>query len=210
MKHLILFFLVAISLHSHAQEAKNNTLRPGIITGKVIDQTSKEGLPYVNIVIKDATQKIITGGITSLDGEFKIKNIPQKISIVEIQFIGYKTFSREININAQNKKINLGIVSLIEDATTLDEVEIRAEVSTVLQKVDRKVINVGKDLTSVGATASELLNNVQSVSVDSQSGAISLRGNENVRVLVDGKPSNIPSSQLLNCLLYTSPSPRDS
>ena len=204
MKQLILLFLVAMSIHVQAQETKNSNLTPGIISGKVIDQSSKEVLPYVNIVVKDLTKKIITGGITSLDGKFKIKNIPQKTSIVEIQFIGYKTFSKEININAQNKKINLGIVSLIEDATTLDEVEIRAEVSTVLQKVDRKVINVGKDLTSVGATASELLNNVQSVSVDSQSGAISLRGNENVRVLVDGKPSNIPSSQLLKQLPSTS------
>ena len=204
MKQLILLFLVAMSIHVQAQETKNSNLRPGIISGKVIDQSSKEVLPYVNIVVKDLTKKIITGGITSLDGEFKIKNIPQKLSIVEIQFIGYETFSREINISTQNKKINLGIVSLAEDATTLDEVEIRAETSTVLQKVDRKVINVGKDLTSVGATASELLNNVQSVSVDSQSGAISLRGNENVRVLVDGKPSNIPSAQLLKQLPSTS------
>lgn len=203
MKQFILFFFVAMSINMQAQETKNNTFRPGIISGKVVDQSTKEALPYVNIVVKDLTKKIITGGITSLDGEFKVKNVPQKTSILEIQFIGYKTFSKEININAQNKRINLGIVTLVEDATTLDEVEIRAETSTVLQKVDRKVINVGKDLTSVGATASELLNNVQSVSVDSQSGAISLRGNENVRVLVDGKPSNIPSSQLLKQLPST-------
>lgn len=72
-----------------------------------------------------------------------------------------------------------------------------AEISSVVQKIDRKVINVGKDLISAGATASELLGNVQSVNVDSQSGNLSLRGNENVRVLIDGKPSNIPVSQLL-------------
>jgi len=73
-----------------------------------------------------------------------------------------------------------------------------------VQKVDRKVINVGKDLTAAGTTASELLNNVQSVSVDSQTGSISLRGNENVRVLVDGKPTNISAAQLLKQIPSTS------
>ncbi len=80
----------------------------------------------------------------------------------------------------------------------------RAETSTVVQKVDRKVINVGKDLTSAGTTASELLNNVQSVSVDSQTGQISLRGNSNVRVLVDGRPTNVPAAQLLKQIPSTS------
>jgi outer membrane cobalamin receptor len=67
----------------------------------------------------------------------------------------------------------------------------------VTQKIDRKVINVGKDLTATGTSASELLNNVQSVSVDPQTGGITLRGNENVKVLVDGRPTNVSAAQLL-------------
>ena len=178
--------------------------KPGTISGKVIDKTSKETLPYVNIVIRDLSKKIITGGITDMNGSFKVKNIPEGNSILEVQFIGYKTYSRKLTITNKKRKLNLGTISLEEDATTLDEVVVRAETSTVVQKVDRKVINVGKDLTSAGATASELLNNVQSVSVDSQSGNISLRGNENVRVLVDGKPTNIPAAQLLKQIPSTS------
>ena len=178
--------------------------KPGTISGKVIDKNSKESLPYVNIVVRDLTKKIITGGITDMNGAFKVKDIPKGKSIVEIQFIGYKTFARQITITNKNRKLNLGTIALEEDATTLDEVVVRAETSTVVQKVDRKVINVGKDLTSAGATASELLNNVQSVSVDSQSGQISLRGNDNVRVLVDGKPTNVPASQLLQQIPSTS------
>jgi outer membrane receptor protein involved in Fe transport len=204
MKKLALLFILTLSLSSYAQLDKSKIARPGIISGKVIDQKSKETLPYVNIVIKDTAKKIITGGITELDGKFRIKNIPEGISILEVQFIGYKTHSREITINNKNRKLNLGTIPLAEDATTLDEVEIRAEVSTVVQKIDRKVINVGKDLTSAGATASELLNNVQSVSVDSQTGALSLRGNSNVRVLVDGKPTNMSTAQLLQQIPSTS------
>ncbi len=204
MKKLILLFILTLSISSYAQLDKSKIARPGIISGKVIDQTSKEALPYVNIVIKDIAKKIITGGITELDGKFRVKNIPEGVSILEVQFIGYKTYSKEITISNKTRRINLGTLSLSEDATTLDEVEIRAEVSTVIQKIDRKVINVGKDLTAAGATASELLNNVQSVSVDSQTGALSLRGNSNVRVLVDGKPTNMSTAQLLQQIPSTS------
>ncbi|CAL2090546.1 TonB-dependent receptor domain-containing protein [Tenacibaculum sp. 190524A02b] len=197
MKKILLLLLTIMSFYSYAQMPKSNLPKPGTVSGKVIDQNTKEPLPYVNIVIKDTAKKIITGGITNENGIFSIKNIPEGNSIVEVQFIGYKTINKPITINRKNRKVNLGTISLQEDATTLDEVEVRAETSSVTQKVDRKVINVGKDLTSAGATASELLNNVQSVSVDSQTGNISLRGNENVRVLVDGKPTNVPASQLL-------------
>ena len=177
-----------------------NLPKPGVVSGKVIDKITHEPLPYVNIIIKDARQKIITGGITNEAGKFTLRNIPFGKNILEVQFIGYTIFTKVININKQNKNIKIGTISLEEDSTTLDEVEVRAETSTVTQKIDRKVINVGKDLTSAGATASELLNNVQSVSVDSQTGNISLRGNENIKVLVDGKPTNVPASQLLKQL----------
>jgi outer membrane receptor protein involved in Fe transport len=197
MKKLILLFIFTISVNSYAQLDKSKIPKPGILSGKVIDQKTKETLPYVNIVIRDTAKKIITGGITTLDGIFNIKDIPEGKSLVDVQFIGYKTFSTEVTVKNDNYKINLGTIQLSEDATTLDEVEIRAEVSTVVQKIDRKVINVGKDLTAAGATASELLNNVQSVSLDSQTGALSLRGNSNVRVLVDGKPTSISTAQLL-------------
>ena len=204
MKNILLILLAVFTTSIYAQMPKSSLPKPGVITGKVVDQATKQPLPYVNIIIKDAAKKIITGGITDDNGLFSIKNIPEGNSIVEVQFIGYKTFSKPVTVSRKSSKVNLGVISLEEDSTTLDEVEIRAETSSVTQKVDRKVINVGKDLTSAGATASELLNNVQSVSVDSQSGNISLRGNENVRVLVDGKPTNIPASELLKQIPSTS------
>ena len=200
MKKILLLCMLTVSFNSFAQLAKSELAKPGVISGKVIDETSKEVLPYVNIVIYDMAKKVITGGITDDNGEFKVKDIPRGNSLVEIQFIGFKTFSKQINISSKEKDINLGTITLKEDAAKLDEVVVRAETSTVIQKVDRKVINVGKDLTAAGTTASELLNNVQSVSVDSQTGQISLRGNSNVRVLVDGRPTNIPAAQLLRQL----------
>lgn len=205
MKKLVCFVILVItSTISFAQMPKSALSKPGSISGKVIDNVTKQELPYVNIVVKDMSKKIITGGITDEKGVFIVKDLPEGKSFVEVQFIGYKTFDKEISITDKNKNINLGTISLSEESAELDEVVIRSETSTVVQKVDRKVINVGKDLTAAGTTASELLNNIQSVSVDSQTGQISLRGNSNVRVLVDGRPTNVPIAQLLRQIPSTS------
>ena len=193
MKKLTQFAILLFATITFAQNASTK----GSITGKIIDSQTQETLPYVNVIVKNSAQEIITGGITQDDGTFSIKKIALGKNTIEIQFIGYKTeiFKREF-ING-NTKFDFGTIQLTEDAAQLDAVVVIAETSTVVQKIDRKVINVGKDLTSAGTTASELLNNVQSVSVDSQTGNLSLRGNENVRVLVDGKPTSIGVAQLL-------------
>ena len=194
MRKLILFInLLFISITF----AQNSGPKVGVIKGKITDQTTKEVLPYVNIIIKDNSNNVLTGGITDDKGEFNVNKIPVGENIIEIQYIGYKTDSRKIIFSRKNASHNLGTISLSEDTSQLDEVVVVAETSSVVQKIDRKVINIGKDLTSAGATASEIMNNIQSVSVDQQTGAIALRGNSNVRVLVDGKPTNIDPSQLL-------------
>ena len=93
---------------------------------------------------------------------------------------------------------------LLRRPQELTGVEVVAERTTIEQKIDRKVINVGKDLTTAGATAADIMNNIPSVSVDQQSGELSLRGNSNVRVMVDGKLSNVPVDQLLKQIPSTS------
>jgi len=194
---LFVAILLLFSFVLHAETPKNKTLKSGSVSGLIIDKNTNEALPYVNIVIRDAAHQILTGGITNDKGEFSINKIAGGKNIIEIQYIGYKPFVRELEFTLKNSTYKLGTVRLEEDAEVLNEVVVRAELSTVTQKIDRKVINVGKDLTAAGATASEVLDNVQSVSVDNQTGAVSLRGNENVRILVDGKPTNISAAQLL-------------
>ena len=176
----------------------------GSISGKVIDQILKEPLPFVTISIKDEQGKIITGGITDDDGNFLISDIPEGSNTVDIQYIGYKLYSARIEISRKNRKIDLGTISLEEEAQGLEEITLVAERTTIEQRVDRKIINVGKDLTTAGPTAGDIMNNLPSVSVDQQSGALSLRGNQNVRVMVDGKLSNVPVDQLLKQIPSTS------
>ncbi|MGJ8550832.1 TonB-dependent receptor domain-containing protein [Winogradskyella wichelsiae] len=197
MKHFLLMLVIASSTIISAQPNSNSDIKNGSVSGRVIDADLNQPLPYVNIVIKDMAKKIITGGISSDDGTFKIENIPEGKIIVSIQFVGFKTIDRTVTIGKGNYKLELGDIKLEEESMGLDEVTIVADVSTIQQKVDRKVITIGKDLQTAGATASEIMNNLPSVSVDQQTGTLSLRGNENVRVMVDGKLSNIPADQLL-------------
>ena len=187
-----------------AQPNSNSDIKNGAISGRVIDAELNQPLPYVNIIIKDVANKIITGGITRDDGTFEIENIPEGNVILSIQFVGFKTINKNIILGKGNYKVDIGDVKLEEESTGLDEVTVVADVSTIQQKVDRKVITIGKDLQTAGATASEIMNNLPSVSVDQQTGTISLRGNQNVRVMVDGKLSNIPAEQLLKQIPSTS------
>ena len=197
MKHLCVMFAILFSTIAFAQPNSNKDIKNGSISGRVLDAKLDQPLPYVNIIVKDAANKVITGSITDEKGMFNIKKIPEGVINVDITFIGYKTISKQETIGKGNYNINMGDLMLEEEAEGLDEVTVVADVSTIQQKVDRKVITIGKDLQTAGATASEIMNNLPSVSVDQQSGAISLRGNQNVRVMVDGKLSNIPADQLL-------------
>lgn len=167
----------------------------GSIKGKVIDKKTNEPLPYVNIILKD-NGKIVTGGVTTEDGNFAINKLGLQKYTIEVQFIGYTTVVKNIDLTTDANQ-NLGTIAILEDVSELKGVEVVAERSNMVQKIDRKVINVGKDLIASGTTASEIMNNIPTVSIDPQTKEISMRGNSNVRILIDGKPSNVPIEQLL-------------
>ncbi|WP_109437337.1 TonB-dependent receptor domain-containing protein [Aquimarina sp. AU119] len=190
--YIICIFLFSISFYG----------QKGVVTGTVLDKNTQEPVPYANVVLKSGSN-IATGGITNEQGFFSVKEIPYNTYDFEIQFIGYKTITKAINVDKSNRKVNLGSLYIEEDAVALGSVEIVTERSTIEQKIDRKVINVGKDLTTVGASASDIMGNIPSVSIN-QDGDISFRGNENVRVLVDGKPTNLSSRELLQQIPSTS------
>ena len=203
MKQLFLLIALTIGFSSLAF-TDPTTDKLGRITGTVIDKNLQQPIPFVTVAIKTLNGEIITGGITDDNGIFNIDEIPYGKSKVFIQFIGYVTYERDITLSRRSKTIEFGTILLEEDIAALDEVTVIAERSTIEQKLDRKVINIGKDLTTAGPTASDIMNNLPSVSVDQQTGNISLRGNENVRVMVDGKLSNVPVAQLLKQIPSTS------
>lgn len=205
MKQLLTICAIFSTLIATAQNNPEPPSKIGTVTGKIIDNDLKQSIPYATVVIKSKTDNTtLIGGISSDNGTFELNDIPSGTHLFEVQSIGYKLYRKEITISSYNRKIDLGTITIEENIEELDGVEVVGERTTIEQRIDRKVINVGKDLTTAGATASDIMNNVPSVSVDQQSGNISLRGNENVRVMVDGKLSNVPVAQLLKQIPSTS------
>ena len=157
------------------------------ITGKIIEKTSKLPLEYATITFKNnKNPKLIFGGITDNKGDYSIDVVPGVYDIT-LEFISFKPST--INQKQLTQATNLGTTTLEEDATQLNEVVVRAEKTTVEIKLDKKVYNVGQDMIVKGGTASDVLDNVPSVTVDAE-GNVALRGNDNVRILIDGRPSN--------------------
>lgn len=190
------FLFVLLGVISTAQ-AQNS----GTVSGKITEKANSAPISYATVSIKD-NGKVVTGVNTDDNGDFAIKNLELKSYTIEIQYIGFRKYIGSV-ILSENKKTATINVSLEEEATQLKGVNIVAERSTIEQKIDRKVVNVGKDLTTAGASASDIMNNIPSVNVD-QDGKLSLRGNDNVRVLIDGRPSNIDPAQLLKQIPSTS------
>lgn len=163
------------------------------ITGKIVENGNNLPVEFATVLIGDnLTQKPITGTTTNEKGEFSIETKASDF-YVEVSFIGYKT-QKITDYKLKNNHIDLGTITLFEDAGQLDQVIVQAEKSTTVFKLDKRVFNVGSDLSSTGASALEVLNNVPSVNVNIE-GQISLRGSTGVQILINGKPSVLASEE---------------
>lgn len=161
------------------------------IKGVIVDQSSQSPIPFATVVVLDNTSlDPITGVTTAEDGSFSVRS-PYEDIYVEISFIGYETLKRQ-DFQVNGVLLDLGTIALSEQSEMLNEVEVRGEKSTMEFKLDKRVFNVGKDLSSTGASALEVLDNVPSVTVSIE-GQVRLRGNAGVQILINGKPSVLTS-----------------
>lgn len=179
------------SNRSSGQRGDRAKFPPKKVTGKVIDKQTGLPLEYTNISffsVRDSS--LVTGGITDAMGNFVIKMRPGRFYAI-VQFISYapKIISG-LGMRPDSDGLNMGTVSLQADTEMLHNVIIEGEKDQVELKLDKRIFNVGKDLSNTGRSAIDILNNVPSVAVD-QDGSVSLRGSENVRILIDGKPSGL-------------------
>ena len=184
LKKSILFFAFLLATTCVFSQANFKKVK---LSGKVLDKKSTAPIEYAVItILKTGTIEIVTGGTSDANGDFSI-DLNSGNYDIKFEFSGYTTVEK-LNQNISSDT-NLGNILLQEDAKVIEEVVIRTEKTTVEIKLDKKVYNVGQDLMVKGGTVSDVLDNIPSVAVDAE-GNVSLRGNENVRVLIDGKPSN--------------------
>lgn len=157
------------------------------ISGKVMDKDAKKPVEFATVIaIHPLTKATISGTSTNENGEFSFESNVKDFNVV-VSFVGYlsETF---VQPKTSNNKVLLNNIALVSDSKILEEVIVRGEISQTEFKLDKRVFNVGKDLSNTGASALEVLNNVPSVNVSIE-GAISLRGSQGVQILINGKPS---------------------
>ena len=183
LKKSILFLtLLLVSTTAFSQVS----LKKVNLSGKIIDKETSVPVEFAVITIsKSDTKKVVNGGTADATGNFIIELNNGNYDI-KFEFPGYKT-QEKLNQNI-SVDTNLGNILLEAESNQIETVVIRGEKTTVDIKLDKKVYNVGQDLMVKGGTVSDVLDNIPSVAVDVE-GNISLRGNESVRVLIDGKPS---------------------
>jgi outer membrane receptor protein involved in Fe transport len=164
----------------------------GLIQGVIVDKESQMPLPFATVAVYNEANEIIEGGITDEKGTFQIPVAFGTYSIL-VEFMGYEAFQSDFfTLNRGNSPLELGTIALSSGLSQLDEVTVQGEKPLMELSLDKRVFNVGEDLANAGRTTSDILMNLPSVTVDSQ-GNVRLRGSDNVRILVDGKPSGLVS-----------------
>jgi hypothetical protein len=194
MRRIFLLLIIISPLLIFSQENTNPVYS---ISGKILDGISKKPLEYATVVFKSLdSNQIRFGGITNRRGDFSI-DVEKGNYNIAVEFISYKT--KILAISTIYRDLNLGNILLELDTKLLDEIKITAEKKVFEIKPNKLVFNVEKDIAASGSMASEILNNIPAVSVD-PNGNVSLRGQDNVTIMINGKISSLTKSEILKSL----------
>jgi hypothetical protein len=216
LKLLISIFIISISSNNLFAQVRADG---GTISGSVTSKPGNKPLEYASVVLfNSADSTIISGTMTSSDGKFVIEHIPNGNYYLVFSCIGYlDTSSSVFTISSDHPLQSLGKLSLIQVALLQKGIVVTADKPIYNNFIDRKIYNTEKDLMSQSGSASDLLQNVPSISVDID-GNVSLRGSENVLMLLNGRPSpllgknradflqNLPANSIDRIEVITNPS----
>jgi ferric enterobactin receptor len=191
------------------------------VTGTAVDGGAKaEPLPFAPVLLRHAEAgdtSLVASGQTALDGKFELPQVPAGAYRLRVLAMGYQSLAQAVRVAPGQPSVALGLLKLRSASQRLGEVTVTGQKAVVQQELGKTVINVEKDLSSVGGTAVNVLENVPSVAVDA-SGTVSLRGSSNLTILIDGKPAGtsnggpgprldqIPASQIAQVEVMTNPS----
>jgi outer membrane receptor protein involved in Fe transport len=213
---LILFLLTGMILFTSVHAQSRGGRPGGEIVGTVLEKQVQSPVEYAYVILyksDDSTQ--VTGTITSNEGHFQFSKVMPGKYYIEIQFMGYQVSKiSDIQINRNNRNINLGVIELEKSILETESIDIVAEKPAVTFKIDKKIINVDQQQTAASGTAVDVLENIPSVTVDIE-GNVSLRGSESFVVLIDNIPSilepneilqQIPATTIENIEIITNPS----
>lgn len=212
------FFIIAVLslfIFTYYSAAQNS----GTITGIVVDKNGNTPIESADVTLfKSGDSTVVKGTATDKEGKFSFTDIPFGKYTVRANFVGYSTMNvKGIVLSADKSSHTLEPVKLSSGTATTEEIVVETEKSAITFDGDKKVFNVGQNPMSQSGSLADLLKNIPSVSVDAD-GNVSLRGNTNVKITVDGRPfgldgqnrstllEQIPANQIESIELVTNPS----
>ena len=163
----------------------------GTVRGKIVDKATGEPVEFVNVVVNPKGNSSLAGGtITDEEGSFRIEGLEYGSYVLTVSYIGYQNTTREFALSATAKNAHFKQIAISEDNQMLKEVEVTGIRSQMKFEIDKKVFNVDQAIAATGGSASEVLQNIPSVEVDTE-GTVSLRGSESVTVWINGKAQGL-------------------
>lgn len=205
LRSVSLFTLFFLPILVFAQRPAGNTGGPkgltGAITGTLLDSLTQTPVEYAAVGVIDAqTQKTVNGGLTDERGNFRITGLYAGQYSLQISFIGYASKSiTGIKLTPQRPDHDAGEIQFVPESQLLEEVKVVGEAALIEAKPDKIVYNAERDVTSRGGDAADVLRKVPLLTVDFD-GNVSMRGSDNVRILINGRPSSIFNSNLADAL----------
>jgi ferric enterobactin receptor len=173
----------------------------GAITGELVDSITRQTIEYASVGVFNATtQQVVDGTISDERGNFRIAELPPGRYNLQISFVGYRNKTvTGITLTDVKPDFNVGIIMLGPELQLLEAVEIVGEAALIEARPDKIVYNAEQDVTSRGGDAADVLRKVPLLTVDLD-GNVSMRGSDNVRVLINGRPSSIFNNNLADAL----------
>ena len=187
IKNWVVICCIFLTFQTHLIAQKQIS---GIVTGFIFEKSSDKPLEFAQVILKRAKDStFVQGAVTDSKGKFLFEKVPAGDYRISYSFIGFGNGKSEpFILSTGQPRMNVGKIYISESTKTITEVEVTGRKSTFVNSIDRKTFNVGEDLMSSTGSLSDLLQNVPSVQVDID-GNVSLRGSENVTILINGKPS---------------------
>lgn len=209
MKRTSFLHLLALILPTHllfaypghyplpVNDTKSQQVDGGKMVGKIVEAPQNAGVSFATVALlasKDSS--LANGAVADENGVFTIANVTPGNYILRVTNMGYQTLYRpNISVATEANLLDLGTITLLPEAQKLNEVIVKGEKTMIVDDIDKKIVNIGKDMLATSNNVSDLLEKVPAVSLD-ENGNPQVRGKGNVVVLIDGKPSNLYGSDL--------------